>query len=117
MHFLEKSGCWSESQFAYRQAHSCQDALAYVVCSWISLLHKGLRVGVYCSDIKGAFDRVLAELLLMKLERYGVSQKAMAFLRSYLDSRQAVVVIAGFFSDFFILENQVFQGTVLVPKL
>ena len=63
MDFLEKSGCWTDAQFAYRKNHSCQDALALVCCLWILALHRHKRIEIFCSDIKGAFDRVRSELL------------------------------------------------------
>ncbi len=33
---------------------------------------QGKRVGVYCSDVSGAFDKVSVSLLVDKCARYGV---------------------------------------------
>ena len=76
-----------------------------------------MQIGIYCSDIKGAFDRVSAALLLEKLEQYGVTGKALAFLKSSLEERAAQVVTHGAMSDKFALNDMLFQGIVLGPKL
>ena len=117
MQFFEASGCWGDSQFAYRKGHSAQDVLAYVCTSWLLALQNNFRIGVYCSDIKGAFDRVCTALLLFKCAWYGLPEKAIRFLEAYLSKRSAQVVVGGHFSEMFDLSDQVFQGTVLGPKL
>lgn len=60
---------------------------------------------------------ILTELILAKLQRAGVGAKLMAFFRSYLSARRAIVVVQGQHSDPYIVDNQVFQGTVLGPPL
>ena len=40
MNFLEKSNVWGSAQFAYRKDHSCQDALAFICCTWIMALRR-----------------------------------------------------------------------------
>ena len=74
-------------------------------------------MGLYCSDVSGAFDKVCSERLLQKLELYGVRGKVLAFLRSWLADRVAVVVLSGAQSENASLQNMVFQGTVLGPPL
>ena len=64
-----------------------------------------------------AFDKVSAKRLLKKLERYGVRGKRLAFLKSWLEKRVAVVVLNGSQSDEANLTDMVYQGTVLGPPL
>ena len=80
-------------------------------------LDEGLKVGIFLSDIAGAFDRVDTELLLEKLKRCGLSDKMLGFLNSYLVERKAVVIVNGTKSDEFDLRDIVYQGTVLGPVL
>ena len=115
--FLEKSGSWGSEQFAYRVGHSSSDMLALVCAEWITALNSRLKIGVFCSDIKGAFDRVKTLILIFKCWHYGLHARAIAFLEAYLAQRTAEVVVGGEFSSPFHLRDQVFQGTVLGPKL
>ena len=115
--FLEKSGTRGNEQFAYRKNHSSSDMLALILCTWCFAFHSKTKIGVFCSDIKGAFDRVKTEVLIQKCWHYGVPARAIAFLEVYLAERSAKVVVGGSFSEAFPLKNQVFQGTVLGPKL
>ena len=77
----------------------------------------GFKVGLFLSDISGAFDKVSAERLLGKLARAGVCPSLLKLLQSYLAARTAVVVSGGASSEPFVLKDTVFQGTVLGPVL
>ena len=61
--FLEASQAYGPNQFAYSKGRGHKDTLTINVCSWILLLELGFLVGVCCSHVKGAFDRVSAEKL------------------------------------------------------
>ena len=67
--------------------------------------------------MSGAFDKASAERPLKKLELYGVQDRVLAFLQSWLEERVAVVVLNGSTSAEARLTNMVFQGTVLGPPL
>ena len=56
-------------------------------------------------------------MLIQKCWLLGVPAQAIAFLEAYLAERSAEVVVGGAFSEAFSLRDQVFQGTVLGPKL
>ena len=63
---------FGKNQFAYRVAHGARDALLFLVCSWLQILADGGRIGLYCSDVSGAFDRVSASYLIDKLRRLSI---------------------------------------------
>ena len=115
--FFEHGDVWGDSQFAYRKDHSFSDVLALLVALWIRALDRGQKVGMFCADIAGAFDRVSAELLLTKCALYGLDNASVGFLRSYLCAREASVVVGSEFSRRVPLRDTVFQGTVLGPPL
>ena len=115
--YLEETGAMGETQWAFRAGHSCRDLVALVTATWILRLHAGVKIGVYISDISGAFDRVSSELLLRKLKAAGLHEDIMAFLESYLKTRTSNVIVEGCHSADFLLEDSIFQGTVLGPKL
>ena len=83
--------------------------------SWILAVCSGRKVGAYLSDISGAFDRVCKMFLLAKLNAAGIGDKFLNFIDAYLSPRKGRVVVQGAFSDEIILDDSVFQGTVLGP--
>ena len=69
-------------------------------------------MGLYCSDVSGAFDRVATDRLLKKLEARGVQGRVLKLLGSWLQERRAVVVVDAQRSSEAVLQNMVCQGTV-----
>ena len=115
--FCSNTGAYGMSQFAFQRGLSCADLVITLICSWLLALQEGKRVGVYLSDISGAFDKVDTDFLLAKLEATGLNNDFVEFLRSYLSPRDAKVIVNGYESDLMTLANMIFQGTVLGPKL
>ena len=107
---LLERNAFGDNQFAYRKKHGARDAVAFYVCSWLLALCRGCKVGIYCSDVSGAFDRVSASRLIRKLAAMGVHSDLLGVFRSWLRDRKARVVVAGAQSAEFILSNMVFQG-------
>ena len=103
--YLEASGASGESQWGFKVGHSCRDLVALLMATWILDLHAGRKIGVYLSDISGAFDRVESSLLLKKLEAAGLNENLLAFLASYLAPRGSTVVVAGSQSEERVLKN------------
>ena len=87
------------------------------VIQWLWWFSQGKRVGLYCSDVSGAFDKVETKRLLRKLEHLGVRGKLLTFLASWLEYREAIVIADGSCSQTALLRNMVYQGTVLGPPL
>ncbi len=108
---------FGEHQYAYSSGKSHRDVLTVNVCSWLLLLEDDHAVGLYCSDVSGAFDRVDRERLSMKLRSSGLPASAVAFLESWLEDRVSCVIVSGAKSADEILANSVYQGTVLGSPL
>ena len=87
------------------------------VLQWIWWLSQGKLIGLYCSDVSGAFDKVSSSRLVQKLQNLGVSDPLLTLLSSWLKFRNAVVVVDGAFSEEALLRDMVYQGTVLGPPL
>ena len=115
--FLVSSGAFGPNQFAYTPKRGHRDALALNVLRWIMALGRGSRVGLYCSDVSGAFDRVPAERLIEKLRSKGVHPQIVQLISSWLEDRTAIVIVDGRSSQPTVLANSVFQGTVWGPPL
>ena len=109
--------CIYELQFGFRANHSANHAL-------ISLTEKiresldsnNLTCGVFI-DLQKAVDTVNHDILLHKLNHYGVRGVANNWFRSYLSNRQQFVYINGFHSSYKTMHYGVPQGSVLGPLL
>ena len=115
--FLEATHAYGPNQFAYCSGRGVQDALAYNILRWLLAFHAHRTVALYCSDVSGAFDRVPAQRLVRKLRAKGLHPELVRLLSSWLSTRHARIVVDGQMSDECVLEDSVFQGTVLGPML
>ena len=115
--WLECTEAYGPHQYAYTKRRGYRDVLMVNVCSWLLLMEQGLAVGVFCSDVSGAFDRVSRIRLCDKLEATGLHPDAVGFLASSLEDRISQVVLGGASSAMEPLTDSVFQGTVLGPPL
>jgi len=94
-----------DQQFAYRQNHSCEDALSLVINRWHTALDDNLYCGLILADMSKAFDRVKHADLIMK------------WMCSYLTGRTQTVHISGSCGDTAPCTRGVPQGSVLGPLL
>jgi hypothetical protein len=117
MPFLILNATFGPNQFAYTLERGARDALAHMALEWIAALAKGRKIGVYCSDVSGAFDRVKVERLAAKLKAKGLHPTIVDAMVSWLRKRTAHVVVGGEKSEGFNLIDMVFQGTVWGPTL
>ena len=111
------SHCFGHNQFAYQKGRGARDAIAHLVLSWICVFNRRRKVGLYCSDVAGAFDRVKMERLVEKLRAAGLHPNIVALLESWLRRCSASVIVGGASSEEFALFNMVYQGTVFGPIL
>ena len=115
--FLLNNTTFGSNQFAYSPERGARDALALLLMEWITAFSKGQKIGIYCSDVSGAFDRVELGRLVAKLQKKKLHPKLVAVIKSWLRNRRAKVVIGGESSEDFILSHMVYQGTVWGPTL
>jgi len=110
-------GGFGANQFAYKPGHGSRDAVLFAVTSWLLALSQGFRVGVYCSDVSGAFDKVPASRLVRRLSQWKIHPKILEVLQSWLRPRRARVIVGGATSQEFLMSDMVYQGTVWGPSL
>ena len=115
--FLERSRSIYPLQFGFRSDHSTESALLYCVNQITSALDKGNFGCSIFIDLQKAFDTVDHEILLSKLDFYGVRGKALDWFNSFLTNRLQFVTVSGTNSKSKIMKHGVPQGSVLGPLL
>ena len=68
-------------------------------------------------DLQKAFNTVNHEILLKKLEHYGIRGTSNSWFKSYLDNRKQLVSLNGDESKTQVMKHGVPQGSVLGPLL
>ena len=98
--FLEKNNILYKYQFGFRENHSTAHALIDLMEYINTCLDQGKYVfGIYI-DLKKAFDTVQHDILLSKLQHYGIRGKALNWFKSYLTDRKQFTKVNGVSSDF-----------------
>lgn len=108
-------------QHGFRIGSSTDRASYNLTNSILSAIDKRSSVGgIFCGDLTKAFDYVDHEILLSKLEFYGIMGKANSLIRSYLHNRYQRVIINNrhsnkCFSEWEMMRKGVPQGSILGP--
>ena len=115
--FLEAQKCIYNLQFGFREKHSTNHALISITEKIREALdNNNFACGVFV-DLQKAFDTVNHNILLSKLDHYGIRGITNNWFKSYLYDRKQFVSINGFDSKAAVMEHGVPQGSVLGPLL
>ena len=115
--FLNMYNCIFELQFGFRAKHSTNHALLNLTEMIRGALdNSNFGCGIFI-DLQKAFDTVDHQILLKKLEYYGIRGLANKWFQSYLSNRQQFVCVNGFNSEKQVMKYGVPQGSVLGPLL
>ena len=78
----------SEFRSAYRNQYRCQHVLLRMIETWHKCLDENKIVGATLMDLSKAFDCLPHDLLVAKLEVYGLDTKTLKHMLSYLSGRK-----------------------------
>ena len=101
----------------YRHGRSTQTALLTMYDRWVKAAVSEEVSGVVLLDLSAAFDLVDPDLLIKKLEIYGVDRDGLQWIYSYLTDRYQGVWVDHVLSEFLQCEVGVPQGSILGPLL
>ena len=115
--FLIDYNILSNSQFGFRKQHSTTHALLTFVDKVAHAIDNFEHtIGVFL-DFSKAFDTINHEILLYKLNHYGIRGRALEWFKDYLTNRKQFVNIKGHDSQYKLISCGVPQGSLLGPLL
>ena len=115
--YLHQHKLLHKTQSGFRAQHSCETALVNMIDLWLNAIDNGQMIGVVLVDFKKAFDLVDHQILINKLEMYGIKDQALGWFKTYLTNRKQQVTINNSKSDFKHISCGVPQGSILGPLL
>ena len=116
--YIAENGLAETFQSAYRRYHSTETALLRVHNDVMRALDDKNMVVLVLLDLSAAFDTLDHGILLDRLStRFGITDDALRWIRSYLEDRSQRISVNGIDSDRIKLDIGVPQGSVLGPLL
>ena len=97
----------------YREGYSTQHVLVRLTEEWQKNLDDDYIVGGVLMDLSKAFDCIPHDLLIAKLDSYGLDRNLLKYINSYLDNRKQCVRINNINSPFNDIISGVPQGSVV----
>ena len=115
--YFDKFNLFNKSQFGFRKNHSTYMPLLLLRSDISNAVDSGEVLIASFLDLKKAFDSVNHQILLSKLEYYGVRGLVLNWLIDYLANRKQRVTYNNTDSDDVIVNYGVPQGSILGPLL
>ena len=121
--FLNKHNVFYEKQYGFRTNHSCERAIQNLYGHLLSNKEEGIKSIAIFLDLSKAFDTLSHNLLLQKLELYGVRGLCNKWFESYITNRKLQVKCHTLSSNNYVISDKysvthgTAQGSCLGPLL
>ena len=117
MHYFRENKLFSTQQYGFRPNRSTELAALELMDRNIDNMNKSrCPINIYV-DLSKAFDSLDHNILLSKLKFYGLDDKAINLLRSYLSNRDQFVQLGNIKSNHHLISRGIPQGSVIEPLL
>ena len=117
MRFLTEKSIISEEQFGFRPKFTTEYAILDIYEKILNNLDNRQTTCAIFLDLAKAFDTVSHDILLQKLEAYGIWGTCLKLFESYLKNRYQFVKLENAKSIISLIEFGVPQGSILGPLL
>ena len=116
INFLNKHNVIQKTQYGFQKNISTNHALIDVITNSFDNINNNLYTGLVFLDLTKAFDTVSHDILLHKLDHYGIRGKTNDLIQTFLQRKQFVSV-NGVNSNVLANNYGVAQGSTLGPLL
>ena len=107
----------SVNQYGFLKGKSCVLKLLSSLAIIVDSLDRRHSVDAIYLDVRKAFDSVSHQVLISKLQLYGITGDLLAWFKGYLDNRRHCVRLEGHISGELQVKSGVPQGSILGPIL
>lgn len=115
--YLQNHNILYNNQYGFKKGHSTQHAVIKLVDEILIGFDKNKHtLGVFI-DLAKAFDTVDHEILLYKLNNYGIKNKNLKWFRCYLNNRKQALFYNKTYTSLETITHGVPQGSILGPLL
>ena len=125
---LNEFGILYKKQFGFQKAHSTEHAILQLQSMWkivVEQIHEAFKSGEFTLavfiDLSKAFDTVDHQILVKKLEKYGLSGEILEWFSNYLTNRKQFIEYGNCtkktWTNFELIKCGVPQGSILGPLL
>ena len=115
--FLLENNILYQRQFGFQNAHSTEHAILQLVNQITKAFSQGkYTLGIFL-DLSKSFDTVNHNILLEKLNAYGIQSENLKWFRSYLSNRKQFILYNDFKTEVKIVKCSVPQSSTLGPLL